>query len=186
MEAAMSRLGKTSFEPTYPIDGISFIEHISFKVFNEGIRLKDCIRMHQKLINVRVRCVAADSIYANNRGRKSVQNMGYQPPLYVREELQRTRRWGRFSGVNSPGKEPPGLKAVSVRKNRITHYRKSKHGTGKQKSCGFSLEYIRQMPYWWLIKSKTDRRKLHSISIKNLLKEVSGFFRNIVPKRRRF
>ena len=27
------------------IDGISFIEHISFKVFNEGIRLKDCIHM---------------------------------------------------------------------------------------------------------------------------------------------
>lgn len=27
------------------IDGISFIEHISFKAFNEGIRLKDCIRI---------------------------------------------------------------------------------------------------------------------------------------------
>mgnify|MGYP000762006670 CR=1 FL=1 len=48
------------------IDGISFIEHLSFKAFNEGIRLKDCIRMQQKLMNVRVRCVAADSIYANN------------------------------------------------------------------------------------------------------------------------
>ena len=41
------------------IDGISFIEHLSFKAFNEGIRLKDCIRMQQKLMNVRVRCVAA-------------------------------------------------------------------------------------------------------------------------------
>ena len=27
------------------IDGISFIEHTSFKAFNEGIRLKGCIRM---------------------------------------------------------------------------------------------------------------------------------------------
>ena len=112
--------------------------------------------------------------------------MGYQHPLYAREELQRTRRWGRLSGVNSRGKEPPGLKAVSVHKNSIIRYRKSKHGTGKQKSCGFSLGYIRQTQYWWLIKSKTDRRKLHSISIKNLLEEVSGFFRNIMPKRRRF
>ena len=43
------------------IDGISFIEHLSFKAFNEGIRLKDCIRMQQKLMNVRIRCVAADS-----------------------------------------------------------------------------------------------------------------------------
>ena len=58
------------------IDGISFIEHISFKAFNEGIRLKDCIRMQQKLINVRVRCVAADSIYANNTNRKFCTKYG--------------------------------------------------------------------------------------------------------------
>ena len=42
----------------------------SYLAFNEGIRLKDCIRMQQKLMNVRVRCVAADSIYANNVNRK--------------------------------------------------------------------------------------------------------------------
>ena len=58
------------------IDDISFIEHLSFKVFNEGIRLKDCIRMQQKLMNVRVRCVAADSIYANNANRKFCTKYG--------------------------------------------------------------------------------------------------------------
>ena len=58
------------------IDGISFIEHISFKAFNEGIRLKDCIRMQQKLMKVRVRCVAADSIYANNANRKFCTKYG--------------------------------------------------------------------------------------------------------------
>ena len=58
------------------IDGISFIEHVSFKAFNEGIRLKDCIRMHQKLMNVRVRCVATDSIYANNANRKFCTKYG--------------------------------------------------------------------------------------------------------------
>ena len=47
------------------IDGISFIEH-----------LKDCIRMQQKLMNVRVRCVAADSIYANNANRKFCTKYG--------------------------------------------------------------------------------------------------------------
>ena len=52
------------------IDGISFIEHISFKAFNEGIRLKNCIRMQQKLMKVRVTCAAGDSIYANNDNRK--------------------------------------------------------------------------------------------------------------------
>ncbi len=58
------------------IDGISFIEHLSFKAFNEGVRLKDCIRMQQKLMNVRVRCVAADSIYANNANRKFCTKYG--------------------------------------------------------------------------------------------------------------
>ena len=52
------------------IDGISFIEHISFKAFNEGIRLKNCIRMQQNLMKVRVTCAAGDSIYANNANRK--------------------------------------------------------------------------------------------------------------------
>ena len=58
------------------IDGISFIEHLSFKAFNEGIRLKDCIRMQQKLMNVRVKRVAADSIYANNANRKFCTKYG--------------------------------------------------------------------------------------------------------------
>ena len=31
------------------INGISLIEHISFKVFNEDIRVKYCICMYQKL-----------------------------------------------------------------------------------------------------------------------------------------
>ena len=67
------------------IDGISFIEHISFKAFNEGIRLKDCIRMQQKLMNVRVRCVAADSIYANNANRKLCTKYGISTS-FVRKE----------------------------------------------------------------------------------------------------
>lgn len=51
------------------VDGISFIEHISFNAFNEGTRLKDCIHLQQQLFKVRVRCVAADAIYATNANR---------------------------------------------------------------------------------------------------------------------
>ena len=58
------------------IDGISFIEHISFKAFNEGIRLKNCIRMQQKLMKMRVTCAAGDSIYANNANRKYCTKYG--------------------------------------------------------------------------------------------------------------
>ena len=52
------------------------IEYISFKVFNEGIRLNNYIRMQQKFMNIRVRCVAADSISANNTSRKFCAKYG--------------------------------------------------------------------------------------------------------------
>ena len=72
------------------IDGISFIEHLSFKACNEGIRLKDCSRMQQKLMNVRVRCVAADAIYANNANRKFCTKYGISTSV----------RKGRRPGMN--------------------------------------------------------------------------------------
>ena len=46
------------------------IDGISFKAFNEGVRLKDCIHLQQQLTKVRVKALAADSIYANNVNRK--------------------------------------------------------------------------------------------------------------------
>ena len=46
------------------------------QAFNEGIRLKDYIRMQQKFMSVRVRCVATDSIYANNANRKFCTKYG--------------------------------------------------------------------------------------------------------------
>ena len=52
------------------IDGISFIEHISFDAFNEGVRLKQCVFLHQRLMKTRVKSVAADAIYATNANRK--------------------------------------------------------------------------------------------------------------------
>ena len=59
------------------IDGISFIEHLSFDAFNEGIRFKSSIFQAQKLMNTRIRIVGADGIYANNENRKyaSKQNI---------------------------------------------------------------------------------------------------------------
>lgn len=52
------------------IDGISFIEHLSFDAFNEGTRLRQCIYLHQKLTGTPVRALAADAIYATNANRK--------------------------------------------------------------------------------------------------------------------
>ncbi len=54
------------------IDGISFIEHLSFDTFNEGIRLKASIYEAQRLMNSKIQVVGADGIYANNYNRKYV------------------------------------------------------------------------------------------------------------------
>lgn len=114
------------------IDGISFIEHISFKAFNEGIRLKDCIRLQQKLMNVRVRCVAADSIYANNANRKFCTKYGISTSFVrkgwaakdealrkvLRSELSRERAT-RLEGSLGTQKQHYSLSRIKAR-NRKT------------------------------------------------------------------
>ena len=52
------------------VDGISFIEHLSFNAFNEGTRLQTSIALQERLLNTRVSAVAADAIYATNANRK--------------------------------------------------------------------------------------------------------------------
>jgi hypothetical protein len=52
------------------VDGINFIEHLSFDAFNEGIRLPQCIDAQQRLFRKRVTHLAADRIYATNYNRK--------------------------------------------------------------------------------------------------------------------
>ncbi len=54
------------------IDGISFIEHLSFDAFNEGIRLKSSIYLAQNLMKTKVQIIGADGIYANNPNRNYV------------------------------------------------------------------------------------------------------------------
>jgi len=56
------------------IDGISFIEHISFDAFHEGNRLKKTIWKAQKLTNKKVNILGADAIYATNVNRTYVSN----------------------------------------------------------------------------------------------------------------
>ncbi len=55
------------------IDGISFIEHLSFEAFNEGTRLQTTIYKAQQLTHRKVRLLGADSIYATNPNRTYVR-----------------------------------------------------------------------------------------------------------------
>ena len=52
------------------IDGINFIEHISFDAFNEGTRFKSSVYLSQDYMAKQVKIVGADAIYATNKNRK--------------------------------------------------------------------------------------------------------------------
>jgi len=52
------------------INGISFIEHLSFDAFNEGIHFKSSVYLAQSLTHTKVKIAGADAIYATNANRK--------------------------------------------------------------------------------------------------------------------
>lgn len=56
------------------IDGISFIQKISFDNFNEGTQLRNSIYKAQGLTKTKVKVVGADAIYATNKNRVFVTN----------------------------------------------------------------------------------------------------------------
>lgn len=91
----------------------TFIEHLSFKAFNEGIRLKDCIRMQLKLMNARARCVVADSIYMENAVQMINNIWNRTLKAYEMNFTVRIRRGHQFFPEwhvltdNYVGKQPP-------------------------------------------------------------------------------
>lgn len=53
----------------YQIDGVNFIEHLSFNAFHEGNRFQDTIFKAQRLTKTKTRLAGADAIYATNKNR---------------------------------------------------------------------------------------------------------------------
>ncbi len=49
------------------IEGINFIEHISFTAFNEGARLTSIIFKAQWLTKTKLKVIGTDAIYATNK-----------------------------------------------------------------------------------------------------------------------
>jgi hypothetical protein len=58
------------------IDGINFIEHISFDSFNEGRRLKSSVYKIQSLTHRKILVLGADAIYATNANRRFITANG--------------------------------------------------------------------------------------------------------------
>ena len=60
------------------VDGISFIERLSFNAFNEGARLPHCIKMHRRLFGVDAKKIGGDTSYAGTANRDLCKELKIQ------------------------------------------------------------------------------------------------------------
>ena len=60
------------------VDGLSFIEKVSFNAFNEVTRLPHCLKMHRRLFGVDAKKVGGDAGYAGNATGSCAGKEGYR------------------------------------------------------------------------------------------------------------
>ncbi len=111
------------------VDGISFIEKLSFNAFNEGTRLPHCIKMHKRLFGVELKKIGGDASYAGNANRELCTSNGILTSFvqkgrrakekrekeFVRQELARVRATA-MEGSFGTQKEHYSLRRVKARK----------------------------------------------------------------------
>lgn len=73
----------------FQIDGINFIEHLSFDAFHEGNRFQDTIFKAQRLTRTKTRLAGADAIYATNKNRRFASRNA------IRTDFKRKGRAGK-------------------------------------------------------------------------------------------
>ena len=113
------------------VDGISFIEKLSFNAFNEGTRLEHCIKMHKRLFKVYSKKIGGDTGYAGTANRNLCKEMGIQTSFvnrgrpsaektekdYVRQELARVRATA-MEGSFGTQKEHYAMRRIKARKKK--------------------------------------------------------------------
>ena len=111
------------------VDGISFIEKLSFNPFSEGTRLKHCTTLHKRLFGVDVKKIGGDTGYAGTENRDYCKENGIQTSFVkrgrpfseekkekdlVRKELARVRATA-MEGSFGTQKEHYDLKRIKAR-----------------------------------------------------------------------
>ena len=74
------------------VDGISFIEKLSFNAFNEGTRLQHCVKMHKRLFGVDVKKIGGDTGYAGTANRDFCKENGIQTSFVKRGRPSQTTK----------------------------------------------------------------------------------------------
>ena len=109
------------------IDGISFIEKVSFNAFHEGTRLRHCISLAQKLTGVPVKKVGGDQGYSGNDNRTFCKDNNIETSFTqkgkagtdevknaIKRELARVRATA-MEGSFGTQKEHYGLRKIAAR-----------------------------------------------------------------------
>ena len=110
------------------IDGISFIEKLSFNAFNEGTRLEHCVKLAEKLFGEKIMKLGGDCSYSGNDNRtfcskRNIETSFSQkgrkrdvavPVSMVKKELARVRATA-MEGSFGTHKEHYGLKRINGR-----------------------------------------------------------------------
>jgi DDE family transposase len=110
------------------IDGINFIQKISFDNFNEGTQFKNTIYKAQRLTRTRVKIAGADAIYATNKNRVFASSNNIQtdfipkgrPSKHRKQQIQLAKmitkeRATRLEGSFGKEKEHYHLKKIKAK-----------------------------------------------------------------------
>ena len=141
------------------VDGISFIEKLSFNAFNEGTRLRHCVKMHRRLFGVDVKKVGGDAGYAGTDNRDFCKENGIQTSFvkrgrpsqgkknqdYVRQELARVRATAMEGSFGT--------------RRSITRCDGSRRGRRRRRSCTSSSASTPPTRYAWRSGSWNDRKR---------------------------
>lgn len=112
------------------VDGISFIEKLSFNAFSEGTRL-GCIKMHKRLFKVDAKKIGGDTGYAGTANRDLCRKLDIQTSFvkrgrpsaekkekdFVRQELARVRATA-MEGSFGTQKEHYAMRRIKARKKK--------------------------------------------------------------------
>ena len=113
------------------VDGISFIEKLSFNAFSEGTRLEHCIKMHKRMFKVDAKKIGGDTGYAGASNRNLCKQMGIQTSFvsrgrpstekkekdFVRQELAKVRATA-MEGSFGTQKEHYAMRKIKARKRK--------------------------------------------------------------------
>jgi len=97
------------------INGIFFIEKLSFNAFNEGTRLEHCVSLAQKLTGVDVKTIGGDQGYSGNDNRSFCKDNG------IETSFTQKGRTSKNETKNAIKRELTRLRATAMEESLGTH-----------------------------------------------------------------